>query len=444
MNSFVTYKNKIASRYIPVDATQIGIKIPESDYYMTSTKFDGHLTFLIVKDNTIQLLDRNGEELKIEKITKSASIIKDNCVLVGELCSFNQNKPTSHREVNQAIAQPEKFDLRFGAFDILELNGKEIDLELDERLKKLNEMLIKGKEIFPINQNYFESRKDVIEFFKSSTNEKSEGVIVKTPNGITYKIKQIHHLDLVVLGYAESTGEKEGQLRDLLLGFACGNNKYQLLGKCGGGFSDLERKEIPKQLEKLSVNSEYTEVSSVKTAFIFVKPEIVVEISCLDLINENSEGAIQKALLSFDKEKGYSFEGNENTLSIISPNYIQIRSDKKVNELETGSKQAYLLREPLISDKTSQPINKSEIVIREVFLKDGKSGPSVRKFVGLKTNKEGTKNYPSYLVIFTDYSSSRQKPLEQEVYLCANEQEVKSKIDLLKEENIKKGWEAYN
>jgi ATP-dependent DNA ligase len=209
MNSFITYKSKIASRYIPVDATQIGIKIPESDYYMTSIKFDGHLTFLIVKNNTIQLLDRNGEELKIEKITKSASIINDNCVLVGELCAFQDNKPTSHREVNQAISQPEKFDLRFGAFDILELNGKELDIDLDERLKKLNEMLIKGKEVFPINQNYFESRKDIIEFFKTSTNQNTEGVIVKTPNGITYKIKQIHHLDLVVLGYAESTGEKE-------------------------------------------------------------------------------------------------------------------------------------------------------------------------------------------------------------------------------------------
>lgn len=39
----MTYKSRIYSRYIPVDSTQIGMKIAESDYYVASVKHDGHL-----------------------------------------------------------------------------------------------------------------------------------------------------------------------------------------------------------------------------------------------------------------------------------------------------------------------------------------------------------------------------------------------------------------
>ena len=56
MTTIHTYKSKIASRYIPVDAEQIGLKITESEYYLASVKYDGHLTFLIVKKGKAQLL----------------------------------------------------------------------------------------------------------------------------------------------------------------------------------------------------------------------------------------------------------------------------------------------------------------------------------------------------------------------------------------------------
>ena len=107
--------------------------------------------------------------------------------------------------------------------------------------------MAKGKVVFAIEQHHFESRKDLTAFFKKTTEQKAEGMIVKVPNGITYKVKQTHQLDLVVLGYAESTGDREGWLRELLLGFAIGKNQYQIVTKCGGGFSDSDRQELPKK-----------------------------------------------------------------------------------------------------------------------------------------------------------------------------------------------------
>ena len=439
-----SYKTKIASRYIPVDADQIGLKIAESEYYLASVKHDGHLAFLSVKKGKAQLFDRNGDELKIDAIAKAAASIKVDFIVAGELCCFENGQSTSHREVSAALAKPTAFDVRFAAFDLLEINGEAANPDPKEHLHQLQNLLDKGKEVFAIEQHHYESRKDLIAFFKTTVEQKTEGMIVKVPNGITYKVKQTHLLDLVVLGYAESTGDREGWLRELLLGFAIGKNQYQIVTKCGGGFSDSERQELPQNLQKMAAESEYTEVSGAKTAFIFVKPELVVEISLLDLINENSDGAIRKALLTYDAKKGYTYEGNEHTLSIISPNFIRIRSDKKANEKEAGPAQAYALKEPLESTAESVLGKDSKIIVREVFNKVGKGGTAIRKFVGLKTNKEETGFYPPFVVIFSDYAAGRKTPLEQELFLCNTEKEVQAKVNALKEDNIKKGWEAHN
>jgi ATP-dependent DNA ligase len=433
------YKSKVASRYIPVDSQQLGIKIAESDYYLASQKLDGHLTFLVVKKGKAMLLDRNGNEINISSILQDASNFKDDVILAGELCCFHNNSSQSHREVNAALDEPEKFDLRFCAFDLLEHDGNEIDLDPKEKWEVLSNFKWNTC-ITLIEHKILESRKDLIAFYKELPSN-AEGMIVRAGNNITYKVKDIHHLDVVILGYAESNGEQAGTLRDLLLGFVIENNQFQIVTKCGAGFSDKDRLELVKSLEPLVINSEYTEVSGAKTAFIFVKPEIVAEISCLDLINENSDGAIRKAALEYNEKKGYFSLGNQATLSIISPNFTRLRSDKKANPTDAGVLQAYALCEPLVATASTEEGIPSEIMLREVFEKEGKGGKAIRKFIGLKTNKEKSGMYAPYNVIYSDLSSGRKTPLEQEIFLCASEEEVNAKVAELKQENIKKGWE---
>jgi len=433
------YQSKLSSRYVPVDASQIGLKIAESDYYVASVKHDGHLAVLSVTKGKASMFNRNGEELKVPTILKAASAIKDNVILAGELCCFVDDQPTTHREVSSALAKPEKHDLRFGAFDVLELNGAPELSDPKAKVDLLNK-LAPGKEVFAIEHKVYESRKDLASFYKEVAAD-AEGIVVRSANGIIYKVKESITLDLVVLGYAESTGDRAGWMRELVLGFALGNNRFQIVTKCGGGFTDKDRQEFPKMLEKLTVESEYTEVSGAKTAFIMVKPEIVVEISCLDLINEAGGTPIRKAILAYDEKKGYLNEGNYPTLSIISPNFIRIRTDKQSNEKDAGSAQAYELVPPIEASGAYEEIKPSSVMMREVFVKTGKGGTAIRKFVGLKTKKEDTGLYSPYLVVFTDYSAGRKTPLEQELFLCSSEKEVKERIDALKEENIKKGWE---
>jgi hypothetical protein len=76
-----------------------------------------------------------------------------------------------------------------------------------------------------------------------------------------------------------------------------------------------------------------------------------------------------------------------------------------------------------------------------VYVKPGKTANAVRKFIGLKTNKENSGAYSAYVLVFTDFSADRKTPLEQELFLLENEKELNEKLTLLKAEHIKKGWE---
>jgi hypothetical protein len=282
-----------------------------------------------------------------------------------------------------------------------------------------------------------DSRADVITFFKQNDEAGEEGIIVKIPNGIIYKVKKNHHIDLVVIGYAESTGENEGSLRDLLLGTILDNGMFQIVAKIGSGFTEKERLEWLQLLANEIVSCDYTEVSGAKTAFNFVKPKYVVEISCLDIINEASEGSIKKACLQYDEKHGYKWSYNKATVSLISAQYIQHRKDKSAGFVDAGSSQLYAILEPLKENTIEEDLKVSEIKHREVYTKGTKA---IRKFIGLKTNKESTNLYSPYVVLFVDFSVDRKTPMEQEIFLCQNEKEMLEKIDLLKAENIKKGW----
>ena len=48
----------------------------------------------------------------------------------------------------------------------------------------------------------------------------------------------------------------------------------------------------------------------------------------------------------------------------------------------------------------------------------------MRKLIALKTNKESSGDYAPFVVVYTDYSAGRATPLEQEIYLCGNDQEA--------------------
>jgi ATP-dependent DNA ligase len=410
----------------------------EADYYFTSIKHDGYFAALEIKKGKATLYDRNGNPKEIKAITNAAKSIKEDVMLAGEICVFKNGKSSSNREVAAAMGAPDKHDIRFGVFDIISYKGDELSLDAKEKTALIKK-LATSNEVFAIEQTLMESRKDIIAFYKDIAG-KEEGAVVRSSDGIIYKIKPSITLDLVVLGYALSSGEDE-ILRELLLGVAKDKDKgeFQIVTKCGNGFSDKDRQEFVKKLKTLKVASEYTEVSGAKTAFVMVEPSLVVELSCLDVISESTKGAIRKCILNYSKKEGYTLKEQAATISCISPVFERFRDDKKATATDAGEHQFSYLIDETAKDETAD-VKLSTIKLREVYTKSGKGGTAVRKFLGIQTHKEKTGQYSPFVVLYTDFSVGRKTPMEQDIFLCASSKDMEKKMAELVEENIKKGW----
>ena len=97
MQATVTYKNKIASRYIPVNPDEIGLKITEAEYYLTSVKYNGHFATLQIEKGKAKVYNGSGLELNIPALLKAAESIKQDLLIAGEIVVIKENKPTTHK-----------------------------------------------------------------------------------------------------------------------------------------------------------------------------------------------------------------------------------------------------------------------------------------------------------------------------------------------------------
>ena len=171
-----------------------------------------------------------------------------------------------------------------------------------------------------------------------------------------------------------------------------------------------------------------------------VAPNQVVEFSCLDVFGENSKGAISKMCLSY-KDGTYTAIGKQPMASVISPVYVKMRTDKKPNTDDAGLSQ---ITKIISLDKNAAEIvdlEKSEIISREVYVKQSKGTKMVRKFMVWKTNKEATGEYPAYVYHYTDFSAGRAEMLKKEIKVSDSKKQIEEILATEVLKNIKKGWE---
>src|SRR5262249_14881128 len=136
----------------------------------------------------------------------------------------------------------------------------------------------------------------------------AEGLVARSDTAGLFKVKPRHTLDVAVIGFSESSGDRQGLLHDLLFAVMRRDGSLQVLSRVGGGFADEERRTMLADLKDMIVPSEYAEVNSDNVAYEMVRPDWVIEISCLDLISQTTRGApVNRMVLDFqdDGDKGY-------------------------------------------------------------------------------------------------------------------------------------------
>ena len=377
------YKRLTASKYVPVAEDEMISKIIEAEKYHVSPKYDGHLYILHFDGSNLKLINHSGNIIDdLPMFSEAKKLLSDfnEIILAGELYLFDNDKRTRSFELKSSVNKKSK-DIYFAVFDIISINGEESNYDDDSLIEKLKSIFNNGESIHPIECLQLESRSEIEDYYKKIVEERGmEGIVVRSHNGPVYKVKPKITIDAVILGYVQSQGERSEMIKELLVGLCVSENKYIVLSKIYNGFDDNKRASFLKDLESRKVDSNYIEVSGSNLAFIMVKPELVIEFSCLDIYNESTKGPISKMSLTFKDETYYS-EGNSSSASVTSPTFLRIRDDKKPDVNDTGLSQVtrIISLDTASSEKIS--LKKSEVLKKEIYIKNSKGINMVRKFV---------------------------------------------------------------
>ncbi len=437
------YKRQIASRYISVAADDITSNIIVTDSYGLSVKHDGHFYVLHYDGSKCQLINYSGKTVEDLPLLKEAEeMLKGKCknaLFAGELYLHKEGTRTRAFDMT-ANLQSNPADIRFAAFDVLSIDDEDTFLPLMERDAKLNELLPVGKNAHAVQNRFVESRTDIVAFYKEMVEEGgNEGIVVRSLNGPTYKIKPKITVDAVVLGYSEGEADRAGMLRALLVGLCIGPDEYLILTRVGGGYSEEQRTAVLKELQEKKVDTDYIEVSSSKVAFTMVEPCKIVEFSCLDVFNENSKGRINKMSLKYNNG-AYSAQGKRAMISAVSPVFVRFRDDKQVNTDDVGITQVTRMISLDDNKAEAKDLPPSEILRREVFVKESKGMKMVRKFLLWKTNKESSGDFPAYVFHYTDFSPNRGDMLKKDIKVSDSKAQIEEIYDEGLAKNVKKGW----
>ena len=438
------YKRNVAGAYLSFAPDRIEAEFPPGPS-IVSEKIDGETWFLHADGERCIFLSPFGKKLENIPLTVEAgkSLNGWRGLLAGELYAAVESGRPCVFDLHAALGRKGNPDrLRFAAFDVL-VDG-DVDLRREpfsERLALLQQIVGQSHASFHLVP--FETADTPAEvtarYERIVTVGGAEGIVVHASDGRIFKVKPEISIDAAVVGYA---GNGSG-VSELLLALMKPGGAIQLIGRVKTGWSRKENADLQKRLISLACDSSYRKANDHGLLVRWVKPDLVVEVKCNDLIAVNSKNEpVRRMAMDFNEKKGWSPLAPASSVSMIHAVFRRIREDKQAVRPDVRVEQVSDLvpiAEQTCIDPTSLP--ESEIIRREVYIKQSKKGLAVRKLVGWKTHKsEADPAYPNFVIFFTDYALGRKQPLKTDLRVAASEETLHAFADDWLAANIKRGW----
>ena len=449
------YRRNLGARMQALDHASVATKLPACDCFV-SRKVDGECTLLLISGNDCCSVNPGGVvRTGLPFMEEAAQLLGKSkhkqMLLAGELYVARTDRRPRVHDVSRAARLPESQadldQLQFAVFDILDIDDKPAPASYAEVFKKIESTFKAGKRIHPVETSRAKTVDDVLKLFdKWVAQDGGEGLVVRSDSGGQFKIKPRISVDVAVLGFTEGVDDRLGMIHDVLVGLMRQDNSFHILGRVGGGFSEDERREWLSDLKDLAAHSDYAEVND-SVAYQMVKPEWVIEISCLDLISQNTRGStVDRMVLGYDDAANmYQAIRRLPLASPISPNFIRRRDDKAIRHQDLRLHQISETVEIAMMDRDARQLTlpKSELLQRQVFTKTLKGNLMVRKLLLWKTNKEGEgSRHPAYVAYYTDFSPNRATPLDRDIRVSNSREQIENLLNEMQVENIVKGWAA--
>lgn len=273
---------------------------------IVEAKLDGLRIQVHRSGDDVAIFSRNLRDITSELqgvVEQALDLVSTSFILDGEgLMIGRDGRPRSFQDTMSRPGGGRSRRLRGFFFDLLSLDGDDlIDIPLLERRAALEVLVPAGDRVRSI---VTDDPAKAEEFFRESTADGFEGVVVKDPNqpyeagrrGSGWlKVKPTHTLDLLVLAAEWGSGRRSGRLSNLHLGALGPDGSYVMLGKTFKGLTD-------QMLEWQTTR--FLEIEDHREGHVvFLEPRIVYEIA-FDGVQRSSRypGGVA---LRFARVKGY-------------------------------------------------------------------------------------------------------------------------------------------
>jgi ATP-dependent DNA ligase len=446
------YRRKLSGRMKALAGDTL-FQLPKATGYYVTRKYDGEFAMLVFDGERLLSVNPGGTVrmglpclVEAETLLKKAKV--KSCMLGAEFyLTGNTAKTNRVQGVIQILRSP-KTDAQLkkvalAVFDVERLNDKKVETS-KEAFTLLKKWFGKGALAHPAEHVVANKLDRVMELFNDwVVTEGSEGMVVRHDRAGWFKLKLRHNLDAAIIGFSEGTDDRKGMVHDLLVALMRDDGTFHEFARVGGGFSEDDRKSLAAELRKRIVPADYVAVNNDYVAYEMVAPGPVIELSCLELVAENSKGdPVKRMVLDWDGKK-YKSLSRMPLASVISPQFVRMRDDKEANVEDVNIRQAADLAKIADIDKPAREAEAppSKVLERKVYTKMMRGNKMVRKLMLWKTNKEHTDEFPGYVVYLTDFSPNRENPLERDLRIANSEKSARKLFEQMADKNFVGGWE---
>jgi bifunctional non-homologous end joining protein LigD len=226
-------------------------------------KFDGYRALALRGGHETRILSRNEKDLgrKFPQVADSVTALDvQDAVIDGEIVALDDKGRSSFQLLqgfDMGLVRP---PIVFYAFDLLRLNGKDLqNLPIEERKAKLEGLLKKPPGVIRYSVSF---TKKIEELLSRAQELGLEGLIGKRRGsryeagkraGAWIKIKLYQEQEFVIGGYTEPEGSRK-HFGALLVGFYEGKS-FKFAGRVGTGFSEKLLASVFTELQKIRVQS---------------------------------------------------------------------------------------------------------------------------------------------------------------------------------------------
>jgi bifunctional non-homologous end joining protein LigD len=196
----------------PMKAKLVG-SMPSGSDWIYEIKFDGYRAFALRGGNETRILSRNQKDLggKFPEVKDSIAALNIQDVIIdGEIVALDEKGRSSFQLLQSFDMGPERPPIVFYAFDLLQLNAKNLRLlPIEERKAKLEELLRKPPGVLRYSASF---RKDIPELLDRARTLGLEGLIGKRGGsryeagrrtGAWIKVKLHLEQEFIIGGYTE-------------------------------------------------------------------------------------------------------------------------------------------------------------------------------------------------------------------------------------------------